>query len=183
MRVFRAPRGRGPYGITTTPNGRGLLRLARGKPHRADRRSHRQGDRHPTADRRPGRTSGVVELEGADLGQRVERRARWPATTLPTKKWREWDVPGPAQPYAVYVDDKDVVWLTDFGAQRAVALRAGDGPLHARAAPRRGERAPAARATGRGVGRRVGRRPARRRAPLSRESPGPGVGGRVEREA
>ena len=32
-----------------------------------------------------------------------------------TKKWREWDVPGPAQIYAVYVDDKDMVWLTDFG--------------------------------------------------------------------
>ena len=32
-----------------------------------------------------------------------------------TKKWREWDVPGPAQVYAVYVDDQDIVWLTDFG--------------------------------------------------------------------
>ena len=32
-----------------------------------------------------------------------------------TKKWREWDVPGPAQVYAVYVDNKDMVWVTDFG--------------------------------------------------------------------
>ena len=24
-------------------------------------------------------------------------------------------MPGPAQIYAVYVDDKDMVWLTDFG--------------------------------------------------------------------
>ena len=32
-----------------------------------------------------------------------------------TRKWQEWRVPGPAQVYAVYVDDKDVVWLTDFG--------------------------------------------------------------------
>ena len=32
-----------------------------------------------------------------------------------TRKWREWDVPGPAQVYAVYVDDRDIVWLTDFG--------------------------------------------------------------------
>jgi virginiamycin B lyase len=31
------------------------------------------------------------------------------------RRWREWRVPGPAQPYAVYVDEKDVVWLTDFG--------------------------------------------------------------------
>ena len=32
-----------------------------------------------------------------------------------TKRWREWRLPGPAQPYAVYVDNRDVVWLTDFG--------------------------------------------------------------------
>jgi virginiamycin B lyase len=32
-----------------------------------------------------------------------------------TRTWREWRVPGPAQVYAVYVDSRDVVWLTDFG--------------------------------------------------------------------
>ena len=34
-----------------------------------------------------------------------------------TKRWREWRVPG-ANPmiYAVYVDEFDLVWLTDFGA-------------------------------------------------------------------
>ena len=32
-------------------------------------------------------------------------------------RWREWDLPGDnPQPYAVYVDTKDMVWLTDFGA-------------------------------------------------------------------
>jgi virginiamycin B lyase len=33
-----------------------------------------------------------------------------------TRRWREWRLPGSAQPYAVYVDEKDVVWLTDFAA-------------------------------------------------------------------
>jgi virginiamycin B lyase len=33
-----------------------------------------------------------------------------------TRRWREWRLPGAAQPYAVYVDDLDIVWLTDFGA-------------------------------------------------------------------
>ena len=35
--------------------------------------------------------------------------------------WREWRLPG-AQPqaYAVYVDDRDAVWLTDFGANAIV---------------------------------------------------------------
>ncbi len=33
-----------------------------------------------------------------------------------TERWREWRLPGDApQPYAVYVDDRDKVWLTDFG--------------------------------------------------------------------
>jgi virginiamycin B lyase len=32
------------------------------------------------------------------------------------RRWREWRLPGAAQPYAVYVDRSDRVWLTDFGA-------------------------------------------------------------------
>jgi virginiamycin B lyase len=32
-----------------------------------------------------------------------------------TRRWREWRLPGAAQVYAVYVDNRDVVWLTDFG--------------------------------------------------------------------
>jgi virginiamycin B lyase len=31
-------------------------------------------------------------------------------------QWREWKLPGDRpQAYAVYVDDRDAVWLTDFG--------------------------------------------------------------------
>jgi virginiamycin B lyase len=37
-----------------------------------------------------------------------------------TRRWREWRLPGAAQPYAVYVDDRDIVWLTDFGASAIV---------------------------------------------------------------
>ncbi|WP_410960625.1 hypothetical protein, partial [Salmonella sp. SAL4357] len=38
-----------------------------------------------------------------------------------TKDWREWKLPG-ARPmaYAVYVDDRDMVWLSDFGANTLV---------------------------------------------------------------
>lgn len=33
-----------------------------------------------------------------------------------TDAWREWPLPGAApQPYSVYVDERDAVWLTDFG--------------------------------------------------------------------
>jgi virginiamycin B lyase len=35
--------------------------------------------------------------------------------------WREWRLPGDApQAYAVYVDDNDEVWLSDFGANALV---------------------------------------------------------------
>ena len=38
-----------------------------------------------------------------------------------TRRWREWRLPGAnPQPYAVYVDNRDVVWLTDFGANAIV---------------------------------------------------------------
>ena len=32
----------------------------------------------------------------------------------------QWNLPGSAQPYAVYVDDRDIVWVTDFGASAIV---------------------------------------------------------------
>jgi virginiamycin B lyase len=38
-----------------------------------------------------------------------------------SKTWREWKLPGPTpQAYAVYVDDRDIVWLSDFGANALV---------------------------------------------------------------
>jgi virginiamycin B lyase len=38
-----------------------------------------------------------------------------------TGAWQEWPLPGAApQAYAVYVDETDAVWLTDFGANAIV---------------------------------------------------------------
>ena len=35
--------------------------------------------------------------------------------------WREWRLPGDnPHAYAVYVDDRDIVWLSDFGANALV---------------------------------------------------------------
>lgn len=37
------------------------------------------------------------------------------------RRWREWKLPGSAPAaYAVYVDERDAVWLTDFGANALV---------------------------------------------------------------
>ena len=37
-----------------------------------------------------------------------------------TKQWREWKLPGKAHAYAVWVDDKDKVWLTDWSTNAVV---------------------------------------------------------------
>ena len=114
MRVFRAPLGAGPYGITTTPKGRVFYASLAGS-HIAEinvRTGKATVIRPPTAGQGARRvwsdSKGRIWVSEWNAGK-VGRYD--PAT----KKWREWDVPGPAQVYAVYVDDKDNVWLTDFG--------------------------------------------------------------------
>ena len=38
-----------------------------------------------------------------------------------TGEWHEWRLPGPTpQAYAVYVDNHDFVWVTDFGSNSIV---------------------------------------------------------------
>ena len=38
-----------------------------------------------------------------------------------TKKWKEWKLPGQnPQPYAVFVDNKDIVWISDFGSNAMI---------------------------------------------------------------
>jgi virginiamycin B lyase len=38
-----------------------------------------------------------------------------------TDAWQEWSLPGDSpQAYAVFVDDRDDVWLSDFGANALV---------------------------------------------------------------
>jgi virginiamycin B lyase len=114
MRVFRAPGGTGPYGITTTPRGDvwyaslagshiARINRATGKATVVRPPTPGQGARRVWSDSR-GRL-WVSEWNAGKL-------ARYDPAT---KRWREWRLPGPAQPYAVYVDNRDVVWLTDFG--------------------------------------------------------------------
>ena len=79
-----------------------------------------------------------------------------------TDSWEEWPLPGDApQAYAVYVDEADVVWLTDFTANAIVRFdpTAETFVSFPRGKPaRRGPTDPGT--TGRGVGRRVGCRSA-----------------------
>ena len=120
VETFAAPRGRGPYGITDTPDGDVYYAsLAASHIARVDIRTGRakviepptegQGARRIWADSR-GRL-WVSEWDAGQLGM-------YDPTT---SRWREWRLPGNnPQPYAVFVDDEDIVWLSDFGANAIV---------------------------------------------------------------
>ena len=120
VRVFRAPRGEGPYGITTTPSGAVYYAsLAGSYLGRIDIRTGRatvlrpptsgQGARRAWSDSR-GRI-WISEWNAGQLGMYDPSRRRW----------REWRLSGGnPMPYAVYVDDRDKVWLSDFGSNSLV---------------------------------------------------------------
>ncbi len=120
VEVFDALRGRGPYGIATTPAGIVYYAsLAGSYIARIDAET---------------KAASVIEPPTAGQGSRrvwSDSQGRvwvseWNAGQLgmydpSTGAWREWRLPGDnPQPYAVYVDDRDQVWLSDFGANALV---------------------------------------------------------------
>lgn len=120
VEVFAAPRGRGPYGIASTPDGSVYFAsLAGSYVGRVDLASYQvsvlepptagQGARRVWSD-----ADGVLWVSEWNSG----RLARYvPASGV----WTEWRLPGDnPQPYAVWVDESDRVWLSDFGANAIV---------------------------------------------------------------
>ena len=120
MRVFQAPRGTGPYGIATTPNGQvWYASLAGSHVARIDLRTGKATVAAP-ADARPGRAAHLVRLARAAVGERVERGQGRALRPRHAEAGASGASPGAAQPYAVYVDEQDIVWLTDFGRSALV---------------------------------------------------------------
>jgi len=120
MRVFDAPRGPGPYGIATTPEGDvWYASLAGSHVARIDTGSGGARMFEP-----PTEGQGARRVWSDSQGRLWV--SEWNAGTVAaydprTKRWREWRLPGDnPQPYAVYVDNADLVWLTDFGANALV---------------------------------------------------------------
>jgi virginiamycin B lyase len=120
VEVFPAPRGRGPYGIATTPGGDiyyaslagnhiARINVQTGAATVIEPPTRGQGARRVWSDSR-GRV-WVSEWTAGQLGMYD------PATG----QWREWKLPG-ANPmaYAVYVDASDMVWIADWGANALV---------------------------------------------------------------
>jgi virginiamycin B lyase len=120
MHVWDAPRGRGPYGITTTPDGTVYY-------------ASLAGNHIARIDVETG-TATVIEPPTKDQGARRvwsdSKGAVWVSEWISgnvsryepkTGTWRTWKLPGDhPSVYAVYVDDRDKVWLSDWGAAAIV---------------------------------------------------------------
>ena len=120
VEAWKAPKGVGPYGITTTPNGDvWYASLAGDHIAKIDTVS---GDalmiQPPKQNVGPRRiwsdSKGILWVSFWTTGEvgRYDPLA---------KTWRVWALPKSQRGcYAVYVDDKDKVWLTDFEANAIV---------------------------------------------------------------
>ncbi len=115
VETFDAPRGRGPYGITTTPDGEvyyaslagshiAQINIITGEATVLEPPTAGQGARRVWAD-----STGRIWVSAWNAGQ--------VAVYDPADgSWREWKLPGSMpRAYAVYVDEQDRVWLSDFG--------------------------------------------------------------------
>jgi len=115
VHVWAAPRGPGPYGITTTPDGSVYFNSWTG--NYTAKIDLNTGNltilEPPTKESQPRRiwhdSKGqlwIAEWAGGNLAKYD------PATD----NWQEWKLPGEhPQPYSVYVDENDKVWVSDFG--------------------------------------------------------------------
>ncbi len=114
-RVWKDPKGRGPYGIATAPDGTvWYVSLAGSHLARIDSAT---GDisviEPPTKDAGLRRvwadSKGDLWITGWNSGELYRYRPS-------NKSWKAWKLPGPApKAYAVYVDERDMVWVSDFG--------------------------------------------------------------------
>jgi virginiamycin B lyase len=119
MIVYDAPEGRGPYGVTTTPEGVVYYASLAG--------SH-------IARVEPDGSATVLEPPTPEQGARrvwsdSESRiwvSEWNSGQLSrytpeSNSWETWPLPGDnPETYAVFVDDGDIVWASDFGSNSMV---------------------------------------------------------------
>jgi virginiamycin B lyase len=120
MKTWKAPRGAGPYGITTTPKGDVYY-------------ASLAGNYIARIDTETGAAT-VIEPKTKDQGARrvwSDSKGRiwvsyWNTGHVglydpATREWREWMLPGNRpRTYSVWVDSSDKVWLTDFVANAIV---------------------------------------------------------------
>jgi virginiamycin B lyase len=125
MQVWDAPRGRGPYGIATTPDGDvyyaslagshiARVDLETGAATVIEPPTKDQGARRVWSD-----SKGAIWVSEWNSGQVSRYDPK-------TGAWRAWRLPGEKpRAYSVYVDHADKVWLTDFTANAVVRFDPG----------------------------------------------------------
>lgn len=126
LQVFDAPRGRGPYGITVTPEGAVYYAsLAGSYVGRIDAATNEATVLEPPT---PGQGARRVWSDSQGKVWVSEWNAGQVAVYDPADgSWREWKLPGNRpQTYAIYVDEQDIIWLSDFGGN--AILRFDPGP-------------------------------------------------------
>ncbi|MDM7955850.1 PQQ-binding-like beta-propeller repeat protein [Blastomonas sp.] len=113
--VWKDPKGRGPYGIATAPDGTvwyvslagshlAKIDSATGEISVIEPPTPGAGLRRVWAD-----SQGDLWITGWNSGELYRYR---PSNT----SWKTWKLPGDApKAYAVYVDERDMVWVSDFG--------------------------------------------------------------------
>ncbi|MGD8794476.1 MAG: SMP-30/gluconolactonase/LRE family protein [Anaerolineae bacterium] len=120
VEVFDALQGRGPYGITTAPDGTVYYAsLAGSHIARVDVETGSATVIEPPT---PGQGARRVWPDSQGRIWVSEWNAGQVAVYDPgSDTWQEWPLPGDSpRAYAVYVDERDVVWLSDFGANAIV---------------------------------------------------------------
>lgn len=116
VKVWKAPQGRGPYGIATTPAGDiWYASLAGNHIARIDTRSG-----EATVVQPPTKGQGARRVWPDSKGRIWV--SEWGSGQVSmhdpaTKAWKHWTPPGSGpRTYAVYVDDRDMVWITEWAA-------------------------------------------------------------------
>ena len=120
IKIFSSPKGPGPYGITTTPDGEvyfaslagsyiARIDLESGNVTILEPPTPEQGARRVWSDSI--NRIWVSEWNSGKLG----------VYNPDNKSWNEWQIPGENPlPYAVYVDEHDMVWISDFASNSLI---------------------------------------------------------------
>jgi len=115
VNVWKAPKGRGAYGMTTTPDGNvWFVSLANSYLAQVDRKTGEAKVIEPSV---PGTgTRRVWSDSKGDLWISEWSGGHIAKYSPKTGQWARYEIPGQprANLYAVYVDNKDVVWVSNW---------------------------------------------------------------------
>ena len=121
--VWKSPKGRGSYGMTTTPDGNvWFVSLANSYLGEVDRKTGQVTVHEPPV---PG--TGIRRVWSDSKGDlwMSEWNTGYIARYSPAnRKWDRWGIPGASRSrlYAVYVDPNDIVWVSNWGDNKVYSF-------------------------------------------------------------